>query len=474
MDATIRTLGTLAAGLCLLGALGTAPRAAAQADNRESLELARQHMELGESRYQAGEFDEAAAEFLKAYDARPFSAFLYNAAVAYERAGQRSKAVDYYRQYLIREPNARDADAVRAKIASETGGEAPPVGEAGEAGEAGREMKSLLSIQTRPEGATVVVEQGGVEVATGPAPFAQTLDEGDYRLVIKHPDYRTVSQDVKIRQGKVYVVIVEMSQGQFLGYMRVVSDPPGAKVYVDKREEGSLGRTPFQNVFPTGPHTVWVDKPGYQVEERKVDLGLGENLEVRTTLTRLDYGRLRVVANVAGAAVLVDGKAVGLVPWDGHVPHGDHVVTVRADSMKDWKGKVHISKGQLTPVRVELRPAVPRGAAWATGAIGVVTLGGAITMAVLTKHLDDDLARDRDAGVLASDDSRIRRVNFYAIGADVGFGLTALFGALSLYYGLRDPLPDSTARVLEPRDWTFLPSFDPVHGGGSATLRWRF
>jgi hypothetical protein len=60
------------------------------------------------------------------------------------------------------------------------------------------------------------------------------------------------------------------------------------------------------------------------------------------------------------------------------------------------------------------------------------------------------------------------------VGADAAFGLGALLGILSIYYFLRDPLPDSEATVLEPRDWALLPYVDPAGRGGGGALRWRF
>jgi len=103
------------------------------------------------------------------------------------------------------------------------------------------EFKSLLSVRTNPEGATVHVLRAGTEVASGPAPFAHTLDHGRYLVRIDHPDYQTVEQEMRVEPGKVYVVIVEMSQGQFLGYLRVASNVAGANVYVDDRDQGPRG-----------------------------------------------------------------------------------------------------------------------------------------------------------------------------------------------------------------------------------------
>jgi hypothetical protein len=265
-----------------------------------------------------------------------------------------------------------------------------------------------------------------------------------------------------------------MSQGQFLGFLKVRSDPPGAAVYIDDRAAGSAGQTPFQNPLPTGTHQIWLERPGYQPEERTIEVGLGEQVAVDVPLTRVTFGRLRVVANVPTATVFVDGERAGSIPYEGELPAGEHEVRVSASGMKDWVEDVEVQRGQLTPIRVRLLPSVSRGAAWATLTVAAASAGGGLALAILANNLEDDLRADRALGVLASDDPRLDRGRWYTIAADAAFGLAGLTGLLSLYYFIRDPLPDSEGRVLEPRDWAFIPSIDPLRGSAGLDVRWRF
>ncbi|MDQ3036921.1 MAG: tetratricopeptide repeat protein, partial [Myxococcota bacterium] len=103
-------------GLALIASLAPTP-VAAQDEERPSIEVARSRMEQGQAYYLQGRFGEAAAEFEAAYQAEPFSAFLYNAAVAYENAGQPSRALDFFQLYLERDPAAADRAAVEQRIA---------------------------------------------------------------------------------------------------------------------------------------------------------------------------------------------------------------------------------------------------------------------------------------------------------------------------------------------------------------------
>lgn len=494
------------------------------------MEVAREHMERGQALYQGERYIESAEEFLKAYEAQPFAAFLFNAGISYEKVGDPERASDYFSRYLKADPQAEDAADVKARIeklrgvlqareaalaaeaaakaaeegaAQTTGTEDPDAKlaqeKAAEAAAAAaaeletakkrvaeleaqvaaqqnrvEDFKSLLSIQTQPADAKITVKDAKGQVAAqGQGPeFAETLDEGKYTVSVEHPDYKTISTPITIAPGKVYVVITEMSQGQFLGFLRVVTNVPGAKVFLDNKEEGKVGETPFANAISTGVHHVWIDKPGYKVVERDVEVGVGEDVTLRVDLTRLDHGRLRVVANRRDAEVWVDGERKGIVPLEVDVKGGTHRVTIKAPNMKDWDEDVVIRNGQLTPVRVRLRPAVGRAGAYVTAVLGALMIGGGITAGVMGKNLQDELNESRSQGLLVQDDQRILRGKILYISADVGYGLGAVLGGLAIYYFLRDPLPDSEAKVLEPRDWTFNPYAGPDGAGGQ--IGWSF
>jgi hypothetical protein len=72
---------------------------------------------------------------------------------------------------------------------------------------------------------------------------------------------------------------------------------------------------------------------------------------------------------------------------------------------------------------------------------------------------------------LSEGDPRLLRGKILYITSDVSYGLTALFAGLATYYFLRDPLPDSEGRALEPRDWTFNPYVGPERTGGHVRVR---
>lgn len=516
----MRLRPTLAFTLALVANLGLSTAVAAQ-DRETSIEQARRLMEQGQTYYLQGRFGEAAAEFEAAYQAEPFSAFLFNAGVAYENARDSRRAVEFFRLYLERDPSASDRAPVEqrierlsAAIAAAEAAARPPepqttegTGEGeGGTGESGTgtgtgegttdagpdavdaaitpvgpppdalpaDFKSLVSVRTDPDGATVTISRGSDSVATGPSPFSATLDQGRYHVRIEHPDFNVTEQDIQVDPGKVYVVIVNLSQGEFLGYVRVVTDVPGASVFIDDHDAGARGQTPWEGPLAVGDHHIWVERPGYEPIETDTSIGIGDEVELRLELGRVSYGRVRVIGNIRGARVYVDGHEVGVVPWEGRVEAGSHRVRVTADGMKDFEQALEIQRGQLSPVRVRLRPDVGRGGAWVTATFGVLMIGGGITAGLFSNDFYAQLEADRAAGRLATSDERLDLAFGLAVGADVAFGLAVVLGGLSLYYFLVDPLPPSEGTALEPRDWSFAPMLDPSRGVAGGGMQWSF
>jgi hypothetical protein len=94
--------------LVMVGAVsGSIARAEERAD--ESAQAARErqsrsYFAIGASHYSLGEYEEAIAAFQAGYRSKPLPLFLFNIAQSARKAGKPELAVDYYRQYLEREP----------------------------------------------------------------------------------------------------------------------------------------------------------------------------------------------------------------------------------------------------------------------------------------------------------------------------------------------------------------------------------
>jgi hypothetical protein len=124
--------------------------------------------------------------------------------------------------------------------------------------------------------------------------------------------------------------------------LRVVTPVPEAEVFVDG---SSVGRAPFdRSDLAPGKHYVVVRKPGFAEWKREVVL----DPTAATTLTAdlSASGTLKILSNVAGARVILDGQMVGNAPLTlDSVAAGDHLIEVKQPGYVDAKQPVHVDGG---------------------------------------------------------------------------------------------------------------------------------
>jgi tetratricopeptide (TPR) repeat protein len=90
----------------------------AEAADRRAEATAREHLQRGMRLYDLGRFDEAIKEFEAAYQYQDGPVYLFNLAQAHRRAGNDAKALELYRTYLRKAPDAPDRDQIERRIAA--------------------------------------------------------------------------------------------------------------------------------------------------------------------------------------------------------------------------------------------------------------------------------------------------------------------------------------------------------------------
>ncbi len=459
------------------------------------LEGIRAQMEKGQGLYLAGNYSGAAEVFEAGYTTYPYSAFLFNAGVCYQKQNDVDHALAKFKEYLKADPNAPDADKVNARIASlETANAAAlaaaasaPTTDAGLSADGGaapppkpamilpsaddqNAMKSLVVIETEPDGAPLRIYQrldanaaafkigvanpGWKEVVVTHAPANLTLDVGHYHVVVeKFRDFNASEADMAVSPGHVHQLKANLSQGQFMAFLRVSANVIGAHAWIDdkKKEHPEWGETPHGELVPGGKHVVLVEAPGFEPFLSSVELQHGEQKELEVRMVRVGYGVLRIDASAPVVNVSIDQKPKGVwrsgeEPLDARSDSGSHKVTITSDGRKTFEGLIVVPRGQILPLHVTMIPKYPRGPAWTQAVIGAAFLGGAIFAGVESNKLHDQLQADRDSGALEGSDSRATEGRWFAIGADAGFAMAGIMGALSSYNFIKDPLPESSVK----------------------------
>lgn len=457
----------------------------------QRLEAIRVQMEKGQGLYVAGNYAGAAEVFEAGYATYPYSAFLFNAGVCYQKQNDVDRALAKFQDYARVDPNAPDIDKVKARIGTLEAVKSAalalaPVSDAGAALDAGvvaakapvvlpssddqSAMKSLVVIETEPDGAPLklysridpsaapfqlgAANAGWKEVVSTRAPANLTLDVGHYHVVVdKFRDFNPSQADMDVSPGHVHQLKANLSQGQFMAFLRVSANVVGAHVWVDdqKKERPEWGETPHGELLAGGQHALLVEAPGFEPLLAKLDLTHGEQKEMEVRLARVGYGVLRIDASAPVVKVRVDDQPKGIWrsgedPLDARVDSGQHKLTVTSDGRKTFEGMVLVPKGQVLPLHLTMIPKFPRGPAWTQAVIGAVFLGAAIVVGTESDRLHDQLVNDRKAGILEGSDSRATRGRWFAIGADAGFVAAGLLGGLASYNFIKDPLPESSLK----------------------------
>jgi hypothetical protein len=481
----IRAVTLLIAIVALVGSnLGPAvaqpaPAAAAPAEAPPPdpvLVSAKADFEEAQTLYIKEAYNDAAAKFLAAYDKKPFGAFLFNAAVAFEKAKKYEQAMQFFEKYLEKDPDARDAKEVKERIEGIKALLAPPAASPQAAPKPEPvlpriETKGLVIIDSKPSGAVVYLDdkKNGVFART---PWQGSLPPKSVKLIVESKGWKSEERVISPRTDKVYEVYIALSEEHFLGWIEVASNVAGADVFLDKREIGAIGRTPYTGHVKPGKHTVWLERPGYAVVRKDIDVAPGTATTHMINMEKVQNGWISVAGKQSrGGKLLVDGKPVCDTPCRHEVVPGRHEVEVTKKGFEEYEGEVEVGRSAETEVAVNFSPRPPRSGAWSAAAMSAVFFAGGIYAGTKGKSLKEDIQKDIDLGKpIDTGDPRGQRGKYWYIGANVAFGLGTITAAIATWNFLRSG-PDSTAEI-ETKNVSFVPARDGR--GGSLVTGGRF
>jgi hypothetical protein len=471
----------LLAGLAAAPAAVGAGRDVLGAPCAGSVDESRRHMERGFALYDKKQFPEAAAEFDAAYRAQAFSAFLANAAMAYQEARDFPNAIVRYRAFLAAEPNPPDLARLKANLVWLEAQNAAQIAARGDAGaplpegppapfDPSSSVRSQMIVVSEPAAAPLAVYarktgaepfslKGGVlapgwekVVSAVPTPYDRSLAAGHYHVVIDaFKDYKRSETDIELQPGRLYELKAILSQGEFMGFLRVLSEAPGARIFLDDpppHRRPVWGRAPHGALVDTGAHTVWIEAPGFEPREERVSVEHGRTVEIAPPLTRVAHGWIRVDGNADEVLIRIDGKPRGIYSTAGdpvriRLPGGVHRLELEAPGRKTFAGDVDVPRGQELGVhgRFVFKPA--RSASIATGALSVGAIVGGIALVRQASQPQPAPA----PGATPSD-----APTYYRVGSGVAFGVGALLGAATIYSLVTDPTPPSRIQLDKPQD----------------------
>lgn len=141
-----------------------------------------------------------------------------------------------------------------------------------------------------------------------------------------------------------------------LALVRITSDPPGALVYLDRKDLGARGRTPVSLALDERSHAVLLELEGHTPAAVTVEPKRGSTQTVGRDLPQI-LGQVKVDGLPEGATIRLDsadGRVLGTLPTVVELPPGPHVLVVSADGYRTGRQAVTVEADQTIPTAVEL------------------------------------------------------------------------------------------------------------------------
>jgi tetratricopeptide (TPR) repeat protein len=473
-----------------------AATAGAQGDN--ALKQAQDSFDQAQIDYLSGKFDEAAEKFKAAHTLRPFPQFLYNVGAAYHMKGKKTSdatayesAVEYYKKYLVEDPAAADKDKVTRTIgvlegeikrlkettvappdpANPTVAPAAPSQEVESLGDV--KVRGLVVIESDPTDAYIYLDDRK-KGAIAQTPWSGTL-EGEHLVIVEKRGYKVAETRIAADPTKLFVLRAVMSEQSNLGWVEITSNVPGAAVFADDKNVGSIGPTPFRGNFPPGKHTFWITAEGYDEVQKDIDVAAGENHDIKVELKGSPVGYLNLRGQgIEDATIYVDGTVLcERGPCRKGVREGSHTVTVRRPGHKAYSRTFTVQPRTETSVKVGFAPKPSRTDAIIAYSLTGIFLGGGIFAGLQSNSIKDSIDKDIKAGnpPVDDDDPRFTRGKIYAIAADSMLALSVITGLTAVYYTFREKGPPSTA-IIDVNALSILPQVGPSYAGVGMEVNW--
>jgi serine/threonine protein kinase len=134
-------------------------------------------------------------------------------------------------------------------------------------------------VQSNPPGATALLDNRPDSACETPCLILAS--PGSHILSLTLASYQKEIRPVKVVEARVDVPLITLHPNG--GTLMIVSDPPGANIFVDDRLMGSM--TPAQIALPPGSYTIKVDLNGMR-KTKRVDVANGSLERLKLVLSR--------------------------------------------------------------------------------------------------------------------------------------------------------------------------------------------
>jgi outer membrane receptor protein involved in Fe transport len=146
--------------------------------------------------------------------------------------------------------------------------------------------------------------------------------------------------------------------GPSIALLKVETEPPGALVYLNRKDLGDRGTTPQTLALVPGTYTVIAELQGYdEATSPAVEVRIGVEKTVTLKLTRV-VGTVRVTG-ADGATIRIDADDAPVIcsaPCDVPATPGQHTLVFAKPGSRTTRLGVQVKANAVTALRAELEP----------------------------------------------------------------------------------------------------------------------
>jgi hypothetical protein len=275
--------------------------------------------------------------------------------------------------------------------------------------------------------------------------------------------------------SKLFVLSAAMAQEDYLGWVEITSNVPGAEIYIDDKSIGAVGKTPLSQNIKPGKHTFWISTEGYDEYKEEVEVIAGETHAIKATLKGSPVGKVNVIGlGIEDSTIIIDGKvACERGPCLKALQQGDHTVTVVRSGYKPYTRRITIQAKTEMSIKVGLAPKPSRSDAVVAYVLAAGFGGAGIFLGLQANKYRDQLKDGIEMGnpPIDTNDDRFTKGKIFAIAADATFVIAGITALTAVYYTFRDKGAPSTA-LIDVRALALQPQIGPGYAGLGMEARW--
>jgi hypothetical protein len=211
--------------------------------------------------------------------------------------------------------------------------------------------KGLVRINSEPQGCQIFIN--GLQLANK-TPFTQEMPAGPNRITLKRERYLDLDTLVKVTSDKENYFELKMKPAW--ADLSIKTNYSDALITINGQQKG-FGIINYRGIdFGLKPdvYTLSISKEKYRTYNKTLNLRAGqiENLDVKLEPIT---GKLGIVSNPPGADVILNGKKVGITPYNSQLIIGDYEVEVVKSGHKEEKYSFQMRDGDYKEYKPELK-----------------------------------------------------------------------------------------------------------------------